>query len=777
MCICSVAWLLPLPAGLGLVLGAGAFPSSAASPPALQRQPGEKVEQYEARLDATLWPAEVQALQHERPLFRLRDEIRAATNKLEGLARFSFEQITVPSPLGPPRLCDLGILSQSFDDAQTNILSQAEWAQTLRRLSSQGWRLDQVEWTHERFLPAQAGHPARSTFQFELHGQRQFGQARFIVRGLLQVAWSNLVAPDGLPTAQRLMVSNLSVLERQGDSGFTRIGVVTPSAPDRRGELVDLHPVIATDVDGDGDDDIVLAGVNRVLVNRGDATFDTKPFVAEENFHGARVAAVVGDFNGDGQPDLVTVATQGTWSNQVVLHPGAGCLPLTGEPTLAAPSVRTTSPAVLTAGDIDRDGDLDLWLGQYKQPFVGGQMPTPYYDANDGHPSFLLLNDGTGRFEIATAQAGLFAKSRRRTIAASLADLDDDGDLDLVTVNDFSGVDLFYNDGHGHFADESRRLYNRTLYGMTHCFADFDRDGRLDFFVSGMYMPTVTRLETLKLGRDDMPEHTRKRADMAYGNRIYLNRDGQWIQPPFANDVARSGWTWGTTAADFDNDGDVDLYLANGQISGASVEDLYDSHHWRHDIYLGTSQNDPDLFHHFLVQFADISTLRRSYNGHQHNTLFLNLGTNHYVNVAYLMDLAYETDCRAVVSVDLDNDGRLDLLVTESEWFGTTDCGRNRLFIHRNVLPQRNHWIGARLDWGKPGVSPFGAKVIATAGGRTFLTQIMTGTSYQCQPPNTALFGLGGLGTVEELRVVWPNGQSQLIRQPAIDRYHRFTPP
>src|SRR5262249_48798467 len=157
----------------------------------------------------------------------------------------------------------------------------------------------------------------------------------------------------------------------------------------------------------------------------------------------------------------------------------------TGEPKAAAPQVRVVSPAVLTTGDIDGDGDLDLWLGQYKQPFVGGQMPTPYYDANDGNPSYLLLNDGTGRFETATAQAGLSSKSRRRTISASFVDLDDDGDLDLITVNDFSGVDLFYIDGRGHFTNESHRLDHRTMYGMTHCFGDFDHDGAIDFLVTG----------------------------------------------------------------------------------------------------------------------------------------------------------------------------------------------------------------------------------------------------------------------------------------------------
>ena len=139
------------------------------------------------------------------------------------------------------------------------------------------------------------------------------------MRGGLRVDWSSQAAPDTLPTAQRLTVSKVTVLERQGEPGFAKIGVVTPSAPEQRGQLVDLHPVIATDVDGDGDDDIVLAGINQVLVNRGDATFEPQPFVAEENFRGARVAGVVGGFNGDGTPDFVTVATQGVWSNQVVL--------------------------------------------------------------------------------------------------------------------------------------------------------------------------------------------------------------------------------------------------------------------------------------------------------------------------------------------------------------------------------------------------------------------------------------------------------------------------
>ena len=111
--------LSPLPSlvALGLTLGFPLYFSSLASDAVqFQRQPGETVEQHEARLDATLWAGEVQALQHERTFFRLRDLIRAATNKLEGLAQFPFERITVPSPLPPPRFLTWG---SSFNRSMT----------------------------------------------------------------------------------------------------------------------------------------------------------------------------------------------------------------------------------------------------------------------------------------------------------------------------------------------------------------------------------------------------------------------------------------------------------------------------------------------------------------------------------------------------------------------------------------------------------------------------------------------------------------------------------
>ena len=112
-------------------------------------------------------------------------------------------------------------------------------------------------------------------------------------------------------------------------------------------------------------------------------------------------------------------------------------------------------------------------------------MPTPYYDANDGYPDTLLLNNGTGQFTDGTKAAGLLAKQNRRTYSASFADLDGDHDLDLLTVCDFSGIDLYRNDGRGTYTDVTDQwVKQRHGFGMSHAVNDFDGDGAADDFAA-----------------------------------------------------------------------------------------------------------------------------------------------------------------------------------------------------------------------------------------------------------------------------------------------------
>src|SRR6185295_15523495 len=113
-----------------------------------------------------------------------------------------------------------------------------------------------------------------------------------------------------------------------------------------------------------------------------------------------------------------------------------------------------------------------------------------------------------GIFHDETEEAGLAQKRFRRTYSASFVDLDDDGDLDLLVVSDFAGVDLYYNDGMGRFRDVTvTALDEPHAFGMAHTFGDFDLDGKIDFFVIGMSSVVADRLDYQQLGLKESPEH------------------------------------------------------------------------------------------------------------------------------------------------------------------------------------------------------------------------------------------------------------------------------
>jgi enediyne biosynthesis protein E4 len=721
------------------------------------------LETKEKQISETVWAKELLAEQCGSVFEQLWDSLIVSTNRFSTLASFHAGEIITPNYM-PSRAIAHGIELRALTPGGQNRTIE-EWRNFLAERESQGWQIDATEFRHNRFETDDSGRPKRSYFYGAAHLTNNRHSERAVLEGNLIVDWAIEQSEDRMPIVKRVDASHLALKSRRGEPAFQPI-MLEQVKPPEKSYFID--PLILYDLDGDGRSEIILAAKNLVFRRRDDGHFESEPLCRHSP--GLIQTGLIADFDGDGVADFLCAKFDG-----LTLFKGSprGTFDEPGRLVWSAvPHLKYAT--ALTCGDIDGDGDLDVWLGQYKVPYTHGQMPTPYDDANDGFPAYLFLNDGHGNFSDATAAAGLEKKRWRRSYSASLADLDGDGDLDLIVVSDFAGVDLYANDGRGRFTDVTLKWLSEPHgFGMAHTLADFNQDGRLDFLMVGMNSPTADRLERLGLTRPDSALDQTMRSSMTYGNRLYLADSGKLFQQtPFSESIARSGWSWGCSAFDFDNDGFPDVYIANGHETQQSTRE-YDPEFWLHDIYVGNSEDDPVATAYFSGRFAATRGRGYSYGGHERNRLYLNQQGNSFLEIGHLMGVGLEQDSRNVVADDLDGDGRMDLLVTTFEVWPEV---KQTLRVFKNTLDDAGNWIGFRLREQGGGTSPVGARITVRYPDGTQVRQIMTGDSYRSQHANTLHFGLGNIGQVDRVEIRWMNGRSLTLRQPRINQYHNVQP-
>ncbi len=189
--------------------------------------------------------------------------------------------------------------------------------------------------------------------------------------------------------------------------------------------------------------------------------------------------------------------------------------------------------------------------------------------------------------------------------------------------------------------------------------------------------------------------------------------------------------------------------------------------YWCHDVYEGNSTANAILKTFFNRSFEGSIGHAISWNGFEHNALFLNKGAGEdFLGAGFLLGVAGEFDSRAVLPDDQDGDGRVDLLVVE---YDTKTFGQ-RIHVYRNEWPDAGNWIGIR-----PRGTAIGAKVTVKAGDRTWMRCLVTGESFAAQKANVVRFGLGDLKKADYAEVRWPDGKISRLPNPELNRYHAIS--
>jgi enediyne biosynthesis protein E4 len=487
--------------------------------------------------------------------------------------------------------------------------------------------------------------------------------------------------------------------------------------------------VCVADYDNDGSQDIYFVngrdlyhrGItvrNALYHNNGDGTYTDVADKAGVPGNAFGLGCVWGDYDNDGFPDLYV--TQ--YGKNILYHNNRDGTfsDVTDQAGVGGMDFGTVFHTGATFFDYDRDGRLDLYVGGYanfgphsrRTCTLGPNIqtscrPTVY----GGTPDVLYHNNGDGTFTNVTKAAKIY-QPNGLNLSVGAADYDNDGWPDLFVANDGIEAYLYHNNRDGTFTNVAMTSgmaltsEGGEMAAMCISLGDYDHDGNLDLYISDF---------------QDVSDHIWHNDGKGYLDEV---SDVAGIAIP-----TKPLLSFGGGFFDYDNDGWLDLFIANGHV------------------------------------YPEIEQVTSEIHYKQINSLFHNEGNSTFTEVSKISGNGFAIPYagRGAAFADFDNDGNVDIIVANN--------GDPPLLLHNGGAPGK-HFLSFKLVGTKSNRDAMGARIKLRAAGVSQIYEIAGGGSYLSQSDLRAHFGLGQSTAAESVEVSWPSGLRQVFRNVAADKFY-----
>ena len=511
------------------------------------------------------------------------------------------------------------------------------------------------------------------------------------------------------------------------------------------------------DINGDSLPDLFFSGnqvKNKLYLNKGNLEFeDITELAGVEGSSSWNTGSVMADVNGDGLLDIYVCAVIGLKNlrghNELFINNGDNTFTeKASEYGLDFESFSSSASFL----DYDLDGDLDIYLLNHAvhtpESFGSANLRnTRSYETGDK----LLRNDGN-KFVDVSEEANIYGGVNGYGLGVAISDFNLDGYPDIYVGNDFHEDDYFYlNNGDGTFSDQLRSAFNYTSrFSMGNDVADLNHDGYPDLISLDM-LPKDEKV--IKRSEGDEGITTLKMRTDQYGyyyqferNMLQFNQgNGKFIETGLISNIAATDWSWSALFADFDHDGNEDLFISNGIPRRPNDLD-----------YIKYVSNEQVANKMGMTKLVDEKALSLMPTGMVENYIFRGSGGYTFEDKSKKW-LPNERTCSTATAIgDLDNDGDLDIVINNVN---------DKAGIYINQTNEKANYLKLKLDFGANNQYGIGSSVYSYQNGVLQYKEMYSIRGFQASSEPLLNFGYAGAQLVDSIVVVWPNGMAQRLKQ------------